>query len=108
MQRTLTFAIVWGLLAFLDGCAGTVTNPSTSTPQSAKQARIYILRDTQVVGELVSPEIKVDEQSVGTISPGRYFLVDRDPGPRVVSVNSMPGYYAVTVTARPGSIHYVQ
>ena len=107
MHKLLTGTLV-GVLILLAGCASTVTSISQSTPQNSKQARIYILRDTQFIGELASPDIKVDDQNVGSSRPGRYFFVDRDPGPRVVSVNSMPGYYAVTVMARPGSIHYVQ
>jgi hypothetical protein len=95
-------------LSLLAACAAAPPLESLPKAQNPQQTRIYVLRDPEAFAGLVHPEIKVDDQSLGDLAPGRYLFVDRAPGQHVVSVNAMMSYYPVTLTTRPGSVHYVK
>jgi hypothetical protein len=94
-------------LSLLAACAAVPPLPSSPQAQNPQQTRIFVLRDPETFSELVHPSIKVDDQSLGDVAPARYLFVDRPPGQHVVSLSFMQGYYPITLTTRPGSVHYV-
>jgi hypothetical protein len=77
-------------------------------PQSPQQTRIYVLRDPEVHSELAYPGIKIDDQSIGDLAPAKFLFADRAPGQHVVAVYLLHNYYPLTLTTRPGSVHYVR
>jgi hypothetical protein len=95
-------------LSVLAGCAA-VPPPETlpTKAQNPQQTRIYVLRDPEIISELAHPGIKIDDQSVGDLAPARFLFADRAPGQHVVSVSLLQNYYPLTLTTRPGSVHYV-
>jgi len=95
------------VLCLLAACAAAPPLDTSTKPQNPQQARIYVMRGPEVHSEMVHPEIKVDDQSVGDVAPARFVVVDRPPGQHVVSVSFMAGYYPITLTTRAGSVHYV-
>jgi hypothetical protein len=95
-------------LLLLGACASAPPVETSIKPQNPQQARIYVMRDPEIHSEMVHPEIKVDDQSVGDVGPARFVVVDRPPGQHVVSISFMTGYYPVTLTTRAGSVHYIQ
>jgi hypothetical protein len=94
-------------LLLLGACASA---PPIETPraQNPQQARIYVMRDPEVFSEAVHPGIKVDDESVGDVAPARFLVIDRAPGQHVVAVFLLQNYYPLTLTTRPGSVHYVK
>src|SRR5262249_28644552 len=95
-------------LLLLAACARAPPVETSIKPQNAQQARIYVMRDPEDHYEMVHPEIKIDDQSVGDLRPARFVVADRPPGQHVVLLSSTRGYYPVTLTTRAGSIHYVR
>jgi len=98
-------------LSVLAGCA-TVAPPQTAPKaQDPRQSRIYVFCEADVCGSWAlaqQPEIKVDDQSIGNLTPDRYLFSDAVPGQHVVAVTSYMGYYPVTLTMRAGSVHYLK
>ena len=97
-----------GALLLVAACASVPPLPTTITAQNPQQTRIYVMREPKFFSELGHPGIKLGDELVGTLAPARFLIIDRPPGQYVVSVNSSPGYYAITVAARAGSVHYLQ
>jgi hypothetical protein len=95
-------------ILLLTACASAPPVETAIKPQNPQQARIYVMRDPDVHSEVVSPSIKVDNESVGDVAAARFLVVDRPPGQHLISVNFMQGYYPLTLTTRAGSVHYVQ
>jgi hypothetical protein len=95
-------------LSLLLACASVPPLPTTIKGQNPQQTRIYVMREPKFFSELGHPGIKVGDEVVGSLAPARFLVIDRAPGQYVVSVNSSPGYYAITVAAHAGSVHYLQ
>jgi hypothetical protein len=94
-------------LSLLAACAAVPPLEPLPKAQNPQQTRIYVLRDPETFSEVAHPAIQVDDQSVGDLAPARYLFVDRAPGQHVVSVSLLQNYYPITLTTRPGSVHYV-
>jgi len=108
MGRRGAVAAALCALLLLGACASAPPVNTSIKPQNPQQARIYVMRDPDVHYEAVSPSIKVDNESVGDVAAARFLVVDRSPGQHLISVHFMGGYYPLTLTARAGSVHYVQ
>jgi hypothetical protein len=49
-------------------------------PQPAEKGRIYFYRESAFLGNLITPDILVNGETVGTSTPGTFFYVDLEPG----------------------------
>jgi hypothetical protein len=47
---------------------------------AADKGRIYFYRQSALLGNLVTPAIDLNDESVGVSNPGAFFYVDRAPG----------------------------
>jgi hypothetical protein len=77
--------IVFLMLAalLLDACASTLNYTEMQAlmpPQPADKGRIYFYRETAWLGNLITPDIVLNNKTVGTSNPGAFFFVDREPG----------------------------
>jgi hypothetical protein len=82
VPRTLVISIGLCLLWPVAPAAAAATTPAVTAkpaPQAPSQATIYFLRPNGIVG-LGAPDILIDGQKVGELSPGTYFVVNRPPG----------------------------
>jgi hypothetical protein len=105
-ERRGVLAAVLCALSLLAACASVPPPPQMSpTAQDPRQTRIYVLCEADVCA--ARPEIKVDDQSIGDLTSDRYVFADRAPGQHVVAITLLQNYYPLTLTTRPGSVHYV-
>jgi hypothetical protein len=95
------------VLSLLSACASTPLPQTLPTAQDPRQTRIYVLCETEVCGGAAHPEIKIDDQSIGDLTSAGFLFSDRAPGQHVVSVSFLQNYYPLTLTTRPGFVHYV-
>jgi uncharacterized protein DUF2846 len=110
MHGSLARVIVIGICLLLAACSTTALESQTKA-QGARQARVYFLRGNSLLSMGgIAPEIKINGQKVGTLANSSYFLVDRDPGPYKISVETALeiGRFSVDVTLRPGSVSYIE
>lgn len=106
MGRTrgaLALCAVWLLAA----CAGSPLPQTLPKAQDARQTRIYVLCEEDVCGGAAHPGVKIDDQSIGDLTSAGFLFSDRAPGQHVVAVSLLQNYYPLTLTTRPGSVHYV-
>jgi Protein of unknown function (DUF2846) len=76
-----------------------------SKQQGARLARLYFLREKGLLA--TEAGIKIDGQSVGSVSKGFYFSVDRPPGRyRITCVNTLSADYEVEVQIEGGQTYY--
>lgn len=101
----LPFALC--LLSLLSACAGTPLPQTLPKAQDARQTRIYVLCEADVCAGAAHPGVKIDDQSIGDLTSAGFLFADRAPGKHVVSVSLLQNYYPLTLTTRPGSVHYV-
>lgn len=47
---------------------------------AADKGRIYFYREPAWLGNLITPDILLDNKEVGVSNPGAFFYVDREPG----------------------------
>jgi hypothetical protein len=94
-------------LSLLAACASTPLSQTLPKAQDPRQSRIYILCEENVCGGAAHPGIKIDDQSIGDLTSAGFLSADRAPGQHVVSVSLLYNYYPLTLTTRPGSVHYV-
>jgi len=104
-RRVLAAALC--ALSLLSACASTPLPQTLPKAQDAHQARIYVLCEADVCGGAAHPGVKIDDQSIGDLTSAGFLSADRAPGQHVVSVRMLQNYYPLTLTARPGSVHYV-
>lgn len=86
MLRGLIFPAAASLL--LGACASHLSYSEMQAlmpPQAADKGRIYVYRSDAWLGNLVTPDVMIASQTVGTSNPGAYFFVDRVPGTYEVS-----------------------
>jgi Protein of unknown function (DUF2846) len=73
----------------LAACAGTSVIESQSRQRDPRLARLYFLRQSGFMGAAIpAAEVKVDGATVGSVTTGSYFFVDRPPGLHKLSVQS--------------------
>ena len=94
-------------LSLLSACAGAPLPQTLPKAQDPRQTRIYVLCEEDVCGGAAHPGIKIDDQSIGDLTSAGFLSADRAPGQHVVSVSLLQNYYPLTLTTRPGSVHYV-
>jgi hypothetical protein len=76
-----------------------------SKQQGARLARLYFLREKGLWA--TEAGIKIDGQSVGSVSKGFYFSVDKPPGRyRITCVNSVSADYEAEVQIEGGQTYY--
>jgi hypothetical protein len=77
---------IWMLvvLAVLSGCSATgakFSDAQAGIPSLGKgQGRIYFYREDSIVGAVIQPEIRLNQEVVGRSAPGGFFFVDRPSG----------------------------
>lgn len=104
------FAQVGGWLSASDAAAGPQPrSKAAAEPQSrhqgARLARLYFLREKGLWA--TDAGIKLDGQSVGSISKGYYISIDRPPGRyRITCVNPVSADYDVEVQIEGGQTYY--
>lgn len=90
--------------------AGDQPRSKTATePQSKQQgprfARLYFLREKGLWA--TEAEIKIDDQSVGSVSKGYYFSIEKPPGRyRITCVNPVSADYEAEVQIESGKTYY--
>jgi len=107
-RRGALTAAVCALL-LLGGCATTTTGELQTKLQTARQARVYFLRENSF-GYAVALNIKVNGEKVGEIATGSSFFVDREPGEYTLTVDHplAPGRFSTRIVLRPGGVYYVE
>ncbi|WP_269533044.1 DUF2846 domain-containing protein [Chitinimonas sp. BJYL2] len=89
MNRIALIALI--SVGFLSGCA---SGPKMAEikdkipPIATGKGRIYFYRDNNMVGAAVQPNIRVNEEVVGSSKPGGFFFVDRQPGNYTVATST--------------------
>jgi hypothetical protein len=111
MRRSiLKFAAATALVA-LAGCAATGAKygeVAGSLPTiKASEGRIFILRDTGIVGAAIQPEIRLNGQVVGKSQPSGFFYVDRPVG-NYTATTATEVEKALTFTLAAGETKYVR
>jgi hypothetical protein len=76
-------------------------------PLAANNGRIYIYRESSMVGSAVQPSVKLDGVRVGDSIPGGYFYIDRPAGSYKIST-STEVERDLTLTLDAGQIRYVR
>lgn len=105
---TLCVVALFGGCVTSSGPEGAVESPVRfqPKPQDARLARLYFLRERGYPGMATS--IKVDGQTVGSVSKGFYFSVDRPPGRyRLASVNPLAMDYESEIQIEAGRSYYI-
>jgi hypothetical protein len=89
MKRRLAVAASLTLAALLAGCAasGPKFAEVAKTMPTIKpgEGRIYFFRSDSMFGAAMQPEIRLNNQVVGTSKPGGFFFVDRPAGTYVAA-----------------------
>jgi hypothetical protein len=81
MLRGLIFPAAASLL--LGACASHLSYGEMQAlmpPQAPDKGRIYVYREDAWLGNLITPDVVLDDKTVGVSNPGAYFFVDRAPG----------------------------
>ncbi len=82
MPRTVRL-IVLAAAFLLDACASNLSYSEMQAlmpPQAADKGRIYFYRETAWLGNLITPDVVLNDKVVGRSNPGAFFFVDREPG----------------------------
>ena len=88
MKRTFSLLFAAGCAALMTGCASgpKYSELHSSEPAIASEnARVYIYRAGHIGGSAVQPDVKLNDQVVGSATPGGYFFFDRPAGNYEVS-----------------------
>jgi hypothetical protein len=115
MMRRL---ISWALLLFVfahfgvrvsasEAAAGPKPRSKAAAEPQSKQklARFYFLREKGTIA--TEAGIKIDGQTVGSVSKGFYFSVDRPPGRHTITcVNQLSADYDAEVQVEGGQTYY--
>ncbi|WP_407158422.1 DUF2846 domain-containing protein [Bradyrhizobium sp. STM 3557] len=117
MRRLVAWAFVLFVFAQFGGWvsvseAATKAQPRSkaaaepqSKQQAARLARLYFLREKGLLA--TEAGIKIDGQSVGSVSKGFYFSVDKPPGRyRITCVNAVSADYEAEVQIEGGQTYY--
>lgn len=83
-----------GLCAFALFVAGCASGPKYSEtaskllPAKAGEGRVFFYRESSMLGAAVQPDIRLNNEVVGSSKPGGYFYVDRPAGNYVASAST--------------------
>ncbi|NRF65905.1 DUF2846 domain-containing protein [Aquincola sp. S2] len=91
MKRRLALAATLAAAALFAGCASgpKYAEVAKSIPTlKAGEGRIYFFRSSSMFGAAIQPEIKLNDQVVGSSQPGGFFYVDRPAGKHVASAST--------------------
>ena len=92
MKRTFLKIAGAALVAVVvAGCASGVKYQDMASAMptlKAGEGRIYFLRSSSMVGAAIQPEIRLNNQVVGSSKPGGFFYVDRPAGNYVASTST--------------------
>lgn len=83
MLRALQAAFVVTAGILLSACASgpSYSEMKSSIPVLAQgQGRIYFYRSNSMMGAAIQPDIRLNDQVIGSSQPGGFFYVDRPPG----------------------------
>ncbi|HZR36169.1 MAG TPA: DUF2846 domain-containing protein [Nevskia sp.] len=86
MSRAIRFSqrsFIFAAILLLTACArdmNYVQMKALMPPPPADKGRIYFYREFAWLGNVVTPDILLNNESVGISNPGRFFYVDREPG----------------------------
>ncbi|MDB5978647.1 MAG: hypothetical protein JWR07_5407 [Nevskia sp.] len=75
--------------------------------QPADKGRIYFYREVAYLGNLITPDVVLNNKPVGTSNPGAFFYVDREPGDYTVFCGKGE-YNVATFTLAAGQEVYVR
>ena len=111
MRRSiLKFAAASAVMA-LAGCAATGAKfgeVATTLPAvKPGEGRIFILRDTGMMGAALQPEVRLNGVVVGKSQPAGFFYVDRPTG-NYTATTATEVEKALTFTLAPGETKYVR
>ena len=106
-RRRGTLGLALCALSLLSACASVPLPQTLPNAQDPRQTRIYVLCDADLCGGVAHPGIEIDGQSIGDFTSVGFLFADRAPGQHVVSVSLLHTYYPLTLTTRPGFVHYV-
>ncbi len=97
-------------LALMAGCAsGPKYAEQAASMPSVKpgEGRIFFYRESSMVGAAMQPDIKLNDQVVGSSKPGGYFWIDRPAGQYVAS-SSTETEKTVSFALAPGETKYIR
>lgn len=112
MRRLLGITLIGVAAALSSGCSMQSTMnfsemQALMPPPPPDKARIFFYRESSWMGNLITPDITLNDAAVGVSNPGGFFFVDREPGDYFVSCG--PEADANTsFTAKAGEIVYVR
>ena len=110
MQTLKTFAAL-AFAALLTACAATgpkMAEISAAIPAvKTGEARVYVYRNSSLVGAAMQPDVLVNGRVAGSSKPGGFFFVDVKPGPVEIST-STEIEKKLTFTAEAGQARYVR
>lgn len=110
MIRRFILAATLAGTALLTGCAsGPKYAEMASTIPAIKQGegRVYFFRSDSMVGAAVQPDIRLNNEVVGSSKPGGFFYVDRPAG-SFAAAASTETEKTVTFTLDAGETKYVR
>ena len=101
-------------LTAIVGCA-TVPLASPESDEAAQRfmppegkANLYVARSNSSYGGAVSFKVVVDEEVVGEIAPGTFFLVAIDPGKHSIAATSIQNSAKAIVDAEAGRNYFYE
>lgn len=105
-------------LLFFVGCAALMMTGCASGPQystlhgtepalASGNARVYVYRAGHFVGSAVQPDVKLNDQVVGSATPGGYFFFDRPAGNYEISATTEVRR-SLSLTLEPAQERYVR
>lgn len=83
MKRRIALATLMSAAALFAGCASGPKYAEVAKsipPLKASEGRIYFFRSSSMLGAAIQPEIRLNNQVVGSSKPGGFFYVDRPAG----------------------------
>jgi hypothetical protein len=111
MTSANRFILALLVLGALGACSTTTTTfESQTVTQDRANARIYFLRQKSIHGLGVSPTIKIDGQTVGSVANGSYFFVDRPAGQHTIRAEPpIPlEYFEADIDVAAGGTYYFE
>lgn len=97
--------------AFLAACSATsVVIEPPNRQLIAGMARIFFIRHSSFLSRLGKPDTKIDDELVGSLAEGSYFVVDRPPGRHRVNVSAWldPTDWQTSMDLQPGAYYYLE
>lgn len=105
------FVLLLFIAVLLTACSATsVVIEPQNRQLNAGMARIFFIRHSSFLSRLGKPDIKVDDELVGSLAVGSYFVVDRPPGRHRVTVSAWldPTDWQTSMDLQPGASYYLE